>query len=160
MNTCNDTGLLTTLEEWKDILRQEELKKSPKTHGPEYDLVQKTSTYSVLSSDLNLSEKRYEAYLFGTDADYLDNSKTRSFFKDNAINPEDCKLFEMPEVTKESREDEDEVSSTMSHIPGLCCQYSDRLPARSSRRVVYILMLLTLVFVITSITAIYFRRGR
>ncbi|TPX62746.1 hypothetical protein SpCBS45565_g06968 [Spizellomyces sp. 'palustris'] len=41
----------------------------------------------------------YDAILFATDADYLESSRIRAIFRQNAVTLEDVKLFEMPEYT-------------------------------------------------------------
>ncbi|KAJ3088877.1 hypothetical protein HK102_007726 [Quaeritorhiza haematococci] len=41
----------------------------------------------------------YDAILFATDNDFLEFSKIRAVFRDNAIQPEDARLFEMPPYT-------------------------------------------------------------
>lgn len=44
----------------------------------------------------------YDAVFLGSDSDFLESSKIRAIFKENALNPEDTKLFEMPEFTGDS----------------------------------------------------------
>ncbi|KAL2918772.1 hypothetical protein HK105_201606 [Polyrhizophydium stewartii] len=43
----------------------------------------------------------YDAILIATDNDFLESSKTRALFRENAVVPEDAKLFEMPAYTGE-----------------------------------------------------------
>ncbi|KAJ3031965.1 hypothetical protein HK097_005393, partial [Rhizophlyctis rosea] len=38
----------------------------------------------------------YDALLFATDNDFLESSRVRAIFRENAVTPEDAKLFEMP----------------------------------------------------------------
>ncbi|ORZ30760.1 hypothetical protein BCR44DRAFT_55719 [Catenaria anguillulae PL171] len=43
----------------------------------------------------------YDMVLFATDNDFLEQSKIRALFRENACAPEDAQLFEMPPVTSE-----------------------------------------------------------
>lgn len=53
----------------------------------------------------NTSEFLWDAILFATDTDFLESSKTRLKFKENAIVPEDAMLFKMKEYTGEEEAD-------------------------------------------------------
>ena len=58
----------------------------------------------------------YDAILFATDDDYLGSSKVRQIFADNALNPEEAKLFEMKEYTgdnRSARRDDNLVETSM-----------------------------------------------
>ncbi|KNC98812.1 uncharacterized protein SPPG_05789 [Spizellomyces punctatus DAOM BR117] len=44
----------------------------------------------------------YDAILFATDIDFLESSKVRAIFRENAVTPDDAKLFELPPVPAES----------------------------------------------------------
>ncbi|KAL7748834.1 hypothetical protein RI367_005747 [Sorochytrium milnesiophthora] len=46
----------------------------------------------------------YDAVLFATDNDFLESSKTRAIFRENAVSPEDAKIFEMPPYTGEGQD--------------------------------------------------------
>jgi hypothetical protein len=46
-------------------------------------------------------DKIYDAYLFATDDDYLSNATVRKLFFENALDKDDCKLFEMKEYVDE-----------------------------------------------------------
>ncbi|KAI9094647.1 hypothetical protein DFS34DRAFT_628576 [Phlyctochytrium arcticum] len=43
----------------------------------------------------------YDAVLFATDIDFLEQSRIRGIFRDNALTPDDAKLFEIPPVLEE-----------------------------------------------------------
>ncbi len=43
-------------------------------------------------------DQGYDAWLFATDTDFLENSNIRKIFRDNAVVSEDAALFSMPEV--------------------------------------------------------------
>jgi hypothetical protein len=47
----------------------------------------------------------YDAFLFATDNDFLESSRVRSIFKENALIAQDAVLFEMPAYTGESEEE-------------------------------------------------------
>jgi len=51
----------------------------------------------------------YDAVLFATDDDFLEKSKIRAIFKKNAVQPDDAKLFEMPEYKGASNFDENQL---------------------------------------------------
>ena len=51
----------------------------------------------------------YDAVFFATDGDFLETSKTRHEFRNNALQPEDAKLFEMKEYTAESSPQDFEI---------------------------------------------------
>ncbi|ORY47667.1 hypothetical protein BCR33DRAFT_764075 [Rhizoclosmatium globosum] len=60
----------------------------------------------------------YDAILFATDDDFLESSRIRAVFRDNAVLPEEAKLFEMTPVTSEppaspehGHFDDDEISA-------------------------------------------------
>jgi hypothetical protein len=44
---------------------------------------------------------KWDGVLFATDTDFLEQSKIRILFKDNAADPEDAQLFRMPDYTGE-----------------------------------------------------------
>ncbi|TPX57026.1 hypothetical protein PhCBS80983_g04136 [Powellomyces hirtus] len=44
----------------------------------------------------------YDAWLFATDIDFLESSAVRARFRENALSPEDSKLFELPAVPRDS----------------------------------------------------------
>lgn len=46
---------------------------------------------------------KWDGHLFATDTDFLEQSKIRIIFKDNAIEPEDAQLFRMPDYTGEEQ---------------------------------------------------------
>ncbi|KAH9244406.1 hypothetical protein BASA81_018193 [Batrachochytrium salamandrivorans] len=53
--------------------------------------------------DLDLDIIIYDAFLIATDNDFLESSKIRALFRENAIVPDDAKLFEMPAYTGEQQ---------------------------------------------------------
>ncbi|KAJ3155381.1 hypothetical protein HDU86_004283 [Geranomyces michiganensis] len=44
----------------------------------------------------------YDAHLFATDIDFLESSKVRSIFRENALSADESKLFELPAVPRET----------------------------------------------------------
>jgi len=58
-------------------------------------------------SDIDL--EMYDAILFATDDDFLEKSKIRAIFKKNAIQPDDAKLFEMPEYKGPTNNEEGQL---------------------------------------------------
>lgn len=55
----------------------------------------------------------WRAVQFGTDNDFLRVQKTRHFFRNNALQPEDVQLYQMPDVEYEElleiNEDNEEI---------------------------------------------------
>ena len=108
MNTINEDGKELSLQDWKNISIQQTLEDAP-------------------------LKKTYKAYLFCTDNDYLEMANTRKFFKDNALNDDDSRLFEMPEVKSvpdtELRRSEESIAEELQ-----CCMSCK--PSRDSNNFV------------------------
>lgn len=77
---------------------------TPVMHRREFSAKNAANLGILISSQLENAElpvvhvkKRFVANFIGTDNDYLEKSKMRAHFRENALFPEDCYLFEMPE---------------------------------------------------------------
>ncbi|KAJ3274818.1 hypothetical protein HDV01_002022 [Terramyces sp. JEL0728] len=66
----------------------------------------------------------YDAVYFANDNEFLETSKIRQIFRNNAINPEDAKLFEMKEYTGEETNQQD-FEIIGEAFPCECCYPSD-----------------------------------
>lgn len=76
----------------------------------------------------------YDAVLIATDNDFLETSATRAIFRENAVNPADCTLFEMPPFTGDEQADaERRLALEMQDMPlpcdSLCCPTDQQLRA-------------------------------
>ena len=101
-NAKNELGEKTSLNEWIEMIKEED------EGEQDYDVV-KTRKESVANvgkenfQNVKLSEnvqikaqiECYDAILIGTDDDFLQKSKFRTIFKENAAKAEDTVLFEM-----------------------------------------------------------------
>jgi hypothetical protein len=72
-----------------------------------------------------------DAVYIANDNDFLETSKVRQIFRNNAINPEDAKLFEMKEYTGEERQDQ-EFEIIGDAFPCESCYPSEQELARMS----------------------------
>ncbi|KAJ3180188.1 hypothetical protein HDU85_004191 [Gaertneriomyces sp. JEL0708] len=122
VNTMATAGSTTSFETWLKIAKEEH-KNSPRSPQKEVDGLRMSltraleapsdSTAALLndstdqvplsaSTDESSSDEpviTFDAILFATDTDYLESSKIRAVFRQNALTPEDVKHFEMPEYT-------------------------------------------------------------
>lgn len=96
MNTNNGLKKQLSFEEWKSFAIN--YKKS--NEDEDFDKVEIIQEEKGSVPDAQ-KELEYEAILFATDDDYLQSVKIRSFFRENAISPDDTKLFAMPTVEEE-----------------------------------------------------------
>jgi hypothetical protein len=93
MNTNNFLKKPLNFEEWRAIAK----KYKEENVEEDFDKVENIAEMSEPSIDAN-TETEYEARLFATDNDFLESAKIRTFFRTNAISPDDNKLFEMPVI--------------------------------------------------------------
>ncbi|KAJ3242309.1 hypothetical protein HDU81_005061 [Chytriomyces hyalinus] len=114
VNAVTASGVPASIEEWVQMVKEES-----ETHQPQgashdnadYDRVNpfgspvKTEFEPVRNSNQEVETDKqftaYQAILFATDNDFLEDSKVRRVFKDNAVAPEEAALFEMTPVTSE-----------------------------------------------------------
>ena len=149
MNSVNASGEPATLEEWKEMVKEDQKQIHSaiveNAHSINFDEVKpfrsslspvrattsihgnsppkksplgiqvNDSNHVQLSSNANLmstsvdeesalkddKDAIYDAILFATDNDFLESGRIRAIFKENAVNPEDAQLFEMPPFTGE-----------------------------------------------------------
>ncbi|KAJ3259584.1 hypothetical protein HK103_002138 [Boothiomyces macroporosus] len=73
----------------------------------------------------------YDAVYFANDNEFLETSKIRQIFRNNAINPEDAKLFEMKEYTGEEANAQD-FEIIGEAFPCECCYPSEEELSRMS----------------------------
>ncbi len=114
MNSINQIGPSLSLEEWRKVAKSHSAIKGGSPVS--YDSVDSSLTIQAgNTSEANSNESIYEAHLFCTDNDYLEQSKIRIYFKSNALNDEEAKLFEMPPVVSlnpaEAAANEDLITS-------------------------------------------------
>lgn len=109
MNALTTAGVRASMNEWIQMVQQDRLQSARPSpiksaaNGAEwdnYDSVKPFSNQSVAKSPSRADadgkfKVYYDAWLFATDNDFLESSKIRMVFKDNAVNPADTKLFEM-----------------------------------------------------------------
>ena len=109
-NNCAKTQLSFT--EWKALCQ-----KHKHADVGDFDHPDTKAIEDLTASETNLEKSEdleFEAVLFATDNDYLEHVKTRGFFKANAVNSDDIKLFEMPAV-----EDVPPVRYSIDEIRGI-----------------------------------------
>lgn len=94
----NEGGLKSTVDEWEEGLAEEkEDSDIPIAQNPK-----KPKELNLLALKPKEQEELvYDAILIANDSDFLETSKTRQIFRENAINPSDAVLFEMPAYTGE-----------------------------------------------------------
>ncbi|KAI8812512.1 hypothetical protein BJ742DRAFT_705616 [Cladochytrium replicatum] len=105
VNAVSASGVKASFQEWLEMVSEE----SPHPEQ-DFDVVKPFGSSAVTTEPLGTTAKSpktaapviYDALLFATDNDFLETSKTRAIFKENALQPEDAKLFEMPPYTGES----------------------------------------------------------
>lgn len=104
-NAVKTTGTKATFHEWIQMVKDEQTNLD---NISDYDSVSPFG--SITKSDLSPTKKEdedledtavWDAILFATDSDFLESSKTRLIFRENAIYPEDSALFKMAEFTGE-----------------------------------------------------------
>ncbi|KAJ3407544.1 hypothetical protein HDU80_008462 [Chytriomyces hyalinus] len=117
VNAVTASGVPASIEEWVQMVKEESETQQPQSSshdGPDYDRVnpfgspvKKDFDEAVVRHSNQEDENNdtqfiaYEAILFATDNDFLEDSKVRRVFKDNAVVPEEAALFEMTPVTSE-----------------------------------------------------------
>jgi hypothetical protein len=80
-------------------------------------------TWSGIQENRDAVEEYYDAILFATDSDYLDYKRIRDTFRDNAVDPEDNELIELPSARKrkpQSRPNEPENEAYVDPLSELC----------------------------------------
>jgi hypothetical protein len=95
-NAISASGVPASFHEWARALTEDR-------EGSDYDLVDfsQLARSDHIPSAATVESETWDAVLFATDDDYLSSSVVRRIFLENAINPEDSKLFEMKEYTGE-----------------------------------------------------------
>jgi hypothetical protein len=123
MNTANllPGGFQTSLEQWRLIALDEKKRKSKELHGPQYDVVPKPA--EPIHDAKEETSVKYEAVLFATDSDFLEQAQIRLFFKSNALNEEEAKLFEMPAVVQKTSSDAELDNEEQEQVSNRCCQF-------------------------------------
>lgn len=97
MNSINQMGPSLSLEEWRKLAKSHSAVKGGSPVS--YDSIDSSITLQAGNTlEANSTESVYEAHLYCTDNDFLEQSKIRLYFKGNALNEEESKLFEMPPV--------------------------------------------------------------
>ncbi|KAJ3129953.1 hypothetical protein HK098_007219 [Nowakowskiella sp. JEL0407] len=100
VNAVSASGVPASFKEWLEMVQEE--KNNLDEREEDFDTVKLFSKKDSPSKPQTKKDfKIYDAVLFATDNDYLETSKIRAIFRENAINPEDVKLFEMPPFTGE-----------------------------------------------------------
>jgi hypothetical protein len=108
MNTNNFLKKQLNFEEWRALAK----KYKETNEEVDFDKVENIAEISKPSIDAT-TETEYEAILFATDNDFLESVKTRSFFRANAMSPDDNKLFEMPVI-----EETEHIAASVDDIIG------------------------------------------
>ncbi|KAI8833109.1 hypothetical protein BJ741DRAFT_612899 [Chytriomyces cf. hyalinus JEL632] len=112
VNAVTASGMPASIEEWIQMVKEESEQQihdytdydrvtpfgSPLKTGMEYQQGDPCET------DTDTEFTAYDAVLFGTDNDFLEDSKIRRIFKDNAVSADEAVLFEMTPVTSEPPE--------------------------------------------------------
>jgi hypothetical protein len=103
MNTLmNSNTPFYTVKTWKKMLDDEKQKmQQPSGYVAERET---TSTAQQLEPQKPTTVKEehfYDAMLLATDTDFLESSRVRTLFRQNAVHPSDATLFEMPEFKGE-----------------------------------------------------------
>jgi hypothetical protein len=108
-NAVSTTGVPISFIDWTRMVQSEKM-----NENSDIKLVNKLSTMkeeeeeekqiqtSSATENVDKCDSKvlvYDAVYFGNDNDFLEKSKARKVFRDNAIAPEDAKLFEMKEYT-------------------------------------------------------------
>ncbi|KAJ3027705.1 UNVERIFIED_CONTAM: hypothetical protein HDU68_003292 [Siphonaria sp. JEL0065] len=120
LNAINAAGRQASFEEWLLMVKEEQRVQAENVQEPvalDYDVVnpfgspkhpgipspilEGNEDEDAEQEELNGGIKTYDAILFATDDDFLESSKVRAIFRDNALAPEEAKLFEMTPVTSE-----------------------------------------------------------
>ncbi|KAI8809778.1 hypothetical protein BJ742DRAFT_852555 [Cladochytrium replicatum] len=106
VNAVSASGVKASFQEWLEMVSEE----SPHPEQ-DFDVVKPFGSSAVTdeppggtmkSARMTPTPVIYDAVHFATDNDFLETSKTRAIFRENAMQPEDAKLFEMPPYTGES----------------------------------------------------------
>jgi hypothetical protein len=97
-NAISASGVPASFHEWARALKDHK-------EVSDYDLVDfsQLARSDRVPSPVTVESDTWDAVLFATDDDYLSSSAVRRIFLDNALNPEDSKLFEMKEYTGEEQ---------------------------------------------------------
>jgi hypothetical protein len=108
MNTSTALGSGMSLEEWKSLAFQLEKsgtlsEDSKMSHQQEFDAIPQI-TPDLIPNESSSSSKVYRAHMYCTDNDFLENSKIRAFFKNNALSPDDAKLFDNARIPHHQEE--------------------------------------------------------
>ncbi|KAJ3056355.1 hypothetical protein HDU99_007416 [Rhizoclosmatium hyalinum] len=114
LNAVNSSGQQASFEEWVLMVKSENSRRE--AAGEElldYDEVnpfaspERGMPNMISEEEEEVEESKedeittYDAILFATDDDFLESSRIRAVFRDNAVLPEEAKLFEMTPVTSE-----------------------------------------------------------
>ena len=142
-NVLSDSGEKRSVEEWVNQLKDRpeglnnEILRSPtkKTPTKASPLKQPIQEEPVPEPPQQQEEESgpkvvavINAVFVGTDTDFLETSKMRSLFRGNSLSPEEAKLFEMPEVTEETRREQE----TEDLIWDCCCSLTPEEMANAS----------------------------
>ncbi|KAJ3075752.1 hypothetical protein HDU98_006990 [Podochytrium sp. JEL0797] len=120
-------------EEWVKMVREETRSLDGAGEDEDYDFVNPFGSPKKMSASTggrNDEEEvgegqvvTYDALLFATDDDFLENSKIRTLFRQNAVAPEDAKLFEMTPVTADLPASPQGSARTEEEDEGSACEW-------------------------------------
>ncbi|KAI9204167.1 uncharacterized protein BJ171DRAFT_599350 [Polychytrium aggregatum] len=102
VNAITPTGQKATFSQWLEMVQKDKkspAKAPPITENPFDEGTEATKTVRDEETKRPELVHVFDAFLFATDNDFLENRKIRAIFKANAIDPKDAVLFEMPEYT-------------------------------------------------------------
>ncbi|KAI9346914.1 hypothetical protein BDR26DRAFT_799832 [Obelidium mucronatum] len=111
LNAMNATGQAVSFEDWVLMVKGDKAV-GQQQETLDYDVVnpfgspKQSFPIKEETEDEQESEgvTTYDAFLFATDDDFLESSKVRAIFRDNAVVADEAKLFEMTPVTSEPPE--------------------------------------------------------